>query len=70
MNREFMIGEIKKHTNNKGVPYTQCYTTQGLVSLERAPNRNIYGMYMSICISGRGKKKTVSNIDKQLVFSF
>ena len=59
LTKEFMIQEIKKHKDKDGNPYHSMYITGGRTELENAPEKNIYGFYRSLCLTGR---KDHSNI--------
>lgn len=59
LTKEFMIQEIKKYKDKNGNPYQRIRITGGETELENAPEKNIYGMYCSLCLTGR---KDHSNI--------
>jgi len=64
LTKEFMINEIKKHNDKYGVPYQRCKILGGEIALEQAPEKNIYGMYVAVCLTGRHaqKKSTIVRV--------
>jgi hypothetical protein len=57
LTKEFMISEIKKHNDKYGVPYSRCRISGGETTLEQAPEKNIYGMYVAVCLTGKRAQK-------------
>ena len=53
LSKTYMIGEIKKHKDKFGQPYSRIKVRGGSVPLESAPEKNIYGMYVAVCLTGR-----------------
>lgn len=71
VSREYMISELKKHKDKFGNPYSRCRVPGGVATLEQAPDKNIYAMYMAICVTGRKKKEEkLYPKEKQLEFNF
>jgi hypothetical protein len=66
--KDFMIREIKRHTDKDGKHYHSCRVKGGTAKLEDAPFGNVLGMYRTVCLTGK-KKKEVKK-EEQFKFNF
>ena len=64
MERNELIRAIQQYKDKDGLPYNAIKISGGVISLDKAPLKNLYGMYHSL-----NKRKAVKK-EQQLEFNF